>query len=620
MDYISIFSRADGSRLAILQHAYDIGYKLTLNGLHTATFTLPAGDPKNIYCQPMNYVEIWDEGRRVELFRILPAKLTKSSGMKSITYTCEHVMATLIDDVLYRYHEIGGVGTTTAQCLRYILDRQTVARWSLQTCAYSYQYAYGLENENLLAALNSIVSPIVQPWMWKTDTTEYGAWMLSVVGRSTTQRGELRYGKNLQGITKTVDPTNLVTRLYMLGYGEGDNQLTLASVTGGTGYIESDTVAQYGVIAKLAVDKSIQDASVLLETARAILAQCDRPYVSYEIDAAAIGETLTIGDTVRVIDDEEGISELMPVVSVEVTGINGARSVVYEIANRAQDVASTIADIADRQRISDLYSQGSTNIDSLMYADNAAAAQPATLRLYVSDKTVRLNAVNLTFKLSPFRAYSKSTVSDGGSRTTSSGGGGTTTSTNSGGGTTATSAAAGSTTISGGSTVSSTATMPSNNTVLGDTSSTTASSGVAHKHYIYTDSIRSHTHNINTSHSHSIGSHSHSVTIPAHSHSFSITAHTHTVDIPSHNHDIAYGIYTGASATSATIKVDGTTMPGSYASGAEVDIIDYLSVDGDGRIQRGAWHEVQIIPNGLTRIEAALQSVLFVNPRGGRDL
>ena len=537
--------------------------------------------------------------------------------MKSITYTCEHVMATLIDDVLYRYHEIGGIGTTTAQCLRYILDRQTVARWSLQTCAYSYQYAYGLENENLLAALNSIVSPIVQPWMWKTDTTEYGAWMLSVVGRSTTQRGELRYGKNLQGITKTVDPTNLVTRLYMLGYGEGDNQLTLASVTGGTGYIESDTVAQYGVIAKLAVDKSIQDASVLLETARAILAQCDRPYVSYEIDAAAIGETLTIGDTVRVIDDEEGISELMPVVSVEVTGINGARSVVYEIANRAQDVASTIADIADRQRISDLYSQGSTNIDSLMYADNAAAAQPATLRLYVSDKTVRLNAVNLTFKLSPFRAYSKSTVSDGGSRTTSSGGGGTTTSTNSGGGTTATSAAAGSTTISGGSTVSSTATMPSNNTVLGDTSSTTASSGVAHKHYIYTDSIRSHTHNINTSHSHSIGSHSHSVTIPAHSHSFSITAHTHTVDIPSHNHDIAYGIYTGASATSATIKVDGTTMPGSYASGAEVDIIDYLSVDGDGRIQRGAWHEVQIIPNGLTRIEAALQSVLFVNPRGG---
>ena len=49
----------------------------------------------------------------------------------------------------------------------------------------------------------------------------------------------------------------------------------------------------------------------------------------------------------------------------------------------------------------------------------------------------------------------------------------------------------------------------------------------------------------------------------------------------------------------------------------KVDIIDYLSVDGDGRIQRGAWHEVQIVPNGLTRIEAALQSVLFVNPRGG---
>jgi hypothetical protein len=57
--------------LAVLEKAVKIGYKQAFNGLWTATFTLTADDPKNAYCQPSNFIEIFDERRRIELFRIV---------------------------------------------------------------------------------------------------------------------------------------------------------------------------------------------------------------------------------------------------------------------------------------------------------------------------------------------------------------------------------------------------------------------------------------------------------------------------------------------------------------------------------------------------------------------
>ena len=50
-----IFNR-DMKRLAYLDNALAVGYGLETNSLWTATFTLPADDPKNAYCSPLNYV------------------------------------------------------------------------------------------------------------------------------------------------------------------------------------------------------------------------------------------------------------------------------------------------------------------------------------------------------------------------------------------------------------------------------------------------------------------------------------------------------------------------------------------------------------------------------------
>jgi phage minor structural protein len=48
---------------------------------------------------------------------------------------------------------------------------------------------------------------------------------------------EIREGKNLRGLTLIEDPMGIYNRIYPLGYGEGDNQLTIESVNGGVPFL-----------------------------------------------------------------------------------------------------------------------------------------------------------------------------------------------------------------------------------------------------------------------------------------------------------------------------------------------------------------------------------------------
>ena len=83
-----IFNR-DMKRLAYLDNALAVGYGLETNSLWTATFTLPADDPKNAYCTPLNFVEIFDGDERIDLFRIIGEDMERSNGATRY-YDCEH--------------------------------------------------------------------------------------------------------------------------------------------------------------------------------------------------------------------------------------------------------------------------------------------------------------------------------------------------------------------------------------------------------------------------------------------------------------------------------------------------------------------------------------------------
>ena len=627
MDNIIKVYDSDMNKLAYLHNAYAIGYSLELNELWNATFTLPAVDSKNIYCQPFNYVEIFDGSERIELFRIMPNTLTRNTK-GDIVYKCEHVLATLLDDVMFKYHQMGNIGVGTAQVIRYILDQQLVKRWQLGQCDFDRRFEYKWENENLLAALFSVPQPFNEKYRWEFDTTG-SIWRINLKRLSTEFKADITYRKNMLEIKKTVDPTSIVTRLYCLGYGEGDNQLGIESVNNGIPYLESNgATTTWGIKQSILVDRRFENPETLKAYGQSLLAGSKHPYISDEtsaVDLYRLSPTKHLrfipGDIVRINDTEDNIIEDLPIVRVTKNDVTGRPADVdIEIANKTRDMAGSISELQERARINEVYAQGATNQMIIPYADNADSNNPSVLRVYIPDTMVRINKCILNYRLEPFRAFSKAIGGGGGSTQTSSSGGGGSTTSSDGGGMSSSTADGGSsvTTSSGGGGIV-TDTGPEGINVTWVYPQTGPGGADNHRHEYRR--VNSHQHAVN------IPSHRHDVNIPRHNHRFyiddhyhriNLPTHTHRINIPEHTHDLQFGIYQGDRASKVTIKVDGKAIPQTQEN-TDINIIDYLAVDSSGKIQRNTWHEIEIIPDKMTRIVANVFMQIFTNSRGGGD-
>ena len=643
-------------RVAFLDKAKDIGYTEVNNDLWTARFTLPADDPKNQYCQPFNYVEIFDDKRRIELFRIVDEdKEREVKGFK--TYLCEHVIVTLLDDVLFQFHQVGNIGVFTRESINYVLNHQATRRWRLGRCDFNHQFLYKWESENLLAALFSIPRPFIQKWHFTYDTTSY-PWTVNLVRAETEIGCEIRRRKNMQGITQHKSVKNLVTRLYCLGYGEGDNQLTIASVNNGLPYLDADTIPEYGIKQSIWTDRRFEDKASLKSTGQQILEELKHPYISYTVKSIDLFkrtkqsfDEFREGKMVRVIDRHDSIDIDTRIMRVDKPDVTKA-DVTIVIANKDRNVAGSIAALQERARINDTYAQGSETPIIIPFNDNAEPGFPAVFEFFIPADMININLARLRVQLLPFRAFSRAVRGGGGSTQTSTSGGGSTQTSTSGGGTTTSTAAGGGTTQ----TTTQQAQQTPSTTQQTQQSSTTGSGGQqvvsgsvsfgngfigstsseqGHRHLLpfmgFYGNIASHAHSFTIpAHSHNvtIPAHGHNVTIPTHQHSITISNHSHNITIPNHSHNITipdhthqieFGIFTGTRATSVSIRVDNNIVP-ITGSLDNINIIPFLRRDGGGRIARNTWHRLELIPNTLTRISASIFLTIFTNSRGGENL
>ena len=597
MNYVSVFDNVTGKRLCFLENAYDVGYELNLNKLHAAKFSLPLDDSKNRFCQPYCWVEIWDGDDRVGLFRILPTATTKSADTRRADYTCEHVLATLMDDVLLGWHEIGNVGVYTDEVINYVLDQQRTHRWNMGSCDIRRQFLYGWENENLLSALFSIPNCFVEPYTWKYDTTDREHWNLNLTAVNPKPVADIRYKKNIRGITKTVDPTNMATRLIPLGYGEGVNQLNIKRVNHGSNVLVADTTAVYGEITRVWIDRRYQDENSLLAAAEAMLEELKQPYVSYTVDVAVFGALAKVkdGDYVRVVDDEDGTDFLARVVQFSKSDVYKDRLAgKVTLANRAKDIATSIADLADRSRINETYAQGAVTVYAMSFADNADASHPAEIRILIPDSVVHINSIRLDGVIENARGYSNAVSTTEATSVTTGGGGGTTK-------------------------TSSSTVLESANMENDDDGGLNANN---HNHGI-TRGTRLAVVNSSNEITGSVGwtpsgAHNHD----AHDHTLTLADHTHTTQIPALSIKNAYGIYESGKADYVTIKVDGHAITdaqhsnGRFSAIGDLDITAAFTGANDGTITRG-WHTLTLTPNKLTRINVSLAVQLFANSRGG---
>ena len=403
----------------------------------------------------------------------------------------------------------------------------------------------------------------------------------------------------------------------------------------GLPYLQSppEIIEKYDLITRIWTDRRYEDAASLKAAGEAMLKALQEPQKSIEVSVAdlfpitgADYDKAEIGRITMLVDDN---------VKTYITGIKRNHDtpgdMTLTLSTKAVDIATTVADLADRQRIEQVYSQGATQLYALSVQENATPKIGAQLNFWIPEEMRIVNKVLVKITLAPFRSYSRSTEGGGGSTMTSSAGGGTSTSTETSGGTVETSrnggggggtseAGGGDTTTSGSSSISTT---NSPSSLARTTSSVVARDGESHRHTISAGEFThvhgmSHTHTIRSpSHTHTVNfpSHSHEFEIPDHSHEFEVPEHTHDVEIPEHTHDIEQGIFEFGGASTAQIEVNGKKKA---AMGADYESdITALLVDEDNKIPRGTWHNITIIPDELSYVTIDLYVQGFVQSRGG---
>lgn len=222
---VTIYNR-DRERVAYCEQAFDIGYRLQKDALWRAWFSLPLDDPKNDEISDLYYAEIYDGDTRIELFRIISIRKRRSNGIPVLTYTCEHVLGTLIDKTLVG---VFNAGPGTTQAITDVLAEQPVANWVLDTCDFSRNFYHDWEDVTLLKALFSIPTRFTNDHVWTWDTTTY-PWRLSLETAPATVSAKIRYQRELKDIQKDSDARYLYTRLYPWGFGAGADQLDILTV------------------------------------------------------------------------------------------------------------------------------------------------------------------------------------------------------------------------------------------------------------------------------------------------------------------------------------------------------------------------------------------------------
>lgn len=182
------------------------------------------------------------------------------------------------------------------------------------------------------------------------------------IGADTGQ--QIRYGKNLTGISRSIDYTKLCNRLYAYGVGEGSEaRIKLSDADGhAVDYVE-DGASQAtwdGIYIKVIVDKSITHPNTLKAWADLRLADVKDPPTTYTINTLDLYEydrekfafdQILLGSTVQVIDEDLGIDVSTTVVSIEHPDLLDPMNMTIQLSNKQRDITDTLLDTYDRQQL-----------------------------------------------------------------------------------------------------------------------------------------------------------------------------------------------------------------------------------------------------------------------------
>ena len=254
------------------------------------------------------------------------------------TVHLEHVIQTLKDTVMFgdvTAAMMGGGDTVSAlQAIQYVLGRQGI--WQLGNFGYDMAGPFEFNGSTLFDAIEDVCSALAD-CVWTYETTRL-PFTLNIMPQDFTVKCEMRGGRNLSTIQRSVDRSRMYTRIYPVGA----DDLHIAGE-----YLEANT-ALYGVISKVETDQAYDtDEKLRMWAADRLRRHCE-PSVTITINglelSAETGEPLDkliVGTVCRV-----PIPELGVVMSEKITRLNykdvikDPADVTVTLANNREDVAS----------------------------------------------------------------------------------------------------------------------------------------------------------------------------------------------------------------------------------------------------------------------------------------
>lgn len=219
------------------------------------------------------------------------------------TVRLEHVISTLKDRILFGSYEpadiSGGDTVTVRQAISWVLSRQS--DWKLGRCEFESASPFSFDGETLFDAIGKVTDTLDGAW-WDLDTSSY-PFVLNIIQKPAAAVCEMRPGRNLSAITKTIDKSGMYTRFYPIGA----DDLHIS------GEYISKNENLYGVIDHVEVDQEIQSEAELRAWATERLNRHAEPTVSVTAEgvelAEATGESLdrlTLGRVCRIPLQEFG--------------------------------------------------------------------------------------------------------------------------------------------------------------------------------------------------------------------------------------------------------------------------------------------------------------------------
>jgi phage minor structural protein len=370
-------------------------------------------------------VKVYDTRDNSVVFsgRVAPTKDGMSGeGKFTNEVLCEGALAYLVDTHTRRWNF---KNKTPQYILQYILDQHnakvdTDRKIYLGTVELSQTLTIDTNYETSLNAIITKVRNILggDIRVQERDGLLYLDYLRAL---GTNNEVLIRLGYNLKEIIREYDPTDVVTAVIPLGYGEGVNQLDIKKVNNGSEVLEDAVaVAQYGYIEGQATNKDIQSRETLKTWGQTVLNEKKQPRLTYELTALDLSvlsghenEKYELGDTLHTIVDVMDIDVYARVIERERDLLNSPWDPKLTISTRPIRLTDQIIDLKQRNLSLENAPQGSTCIFPLIKAENSDAEHPIEFDLDIPKESVNINRVYINLHGRKYRANSKDAESGG---------------------------------------------------------------------------------------------------------------------------------------------------------------------------------------------------------------